>query len=288
MRPGRKPLRERFGGVRYGRRVRPAPGPRRLWRAAVGLAAAAAGGAAAPGCSLPSFGAPDPASEEGESILSLWQGFFVVAAAVGLLVWGLLIYVLVRYRRRNDDVPRQGAYNVPVEILYTAAPVAVVIGLFGFSVATQLDVNDLDPEPAVVVEVVGFQWSWQFVYPDEGITITGQPGEPPEMVLPVGRTARLELASTDVAHSFWVPEFLSKRDLIPGVENEIDVTPSRVGEYTGRCAEFCGLDHWRMSYAVRVVPTDEYEEWLDAQRADTQQPADADATAGDGGPEAAP
>jgi cytochrome c oxidase subunit 2 len=268
--------------------VRPAPGPRRLWRAAVGLAAAAAGGTAASGCSLPSFGAPDPASEEGESILSLWQGFFVVAAAVGLLVWGLLVYVLVRYRRRNDDVPRQGAYNVPVEILYTAAPVAVVIGLFGFSVATQLDVNDLDPEPAVVVEVVGFQWSWQFVYPDEGIAVTGQPGEPPEMVLPVGRTVRLELESTDVAHSFWVPEFLSKRDLIPGVENEIDVTPSRVGEYTGRCAEFCGLDHWRMYYAVRVVPADEYEEWLDARRADTRQQADAGATAGEAGPEAEP
>ena len=73
------------------------------------------------------------------------------------------------------------------------------------------------------------------------------------MVLPVGETAQLALVSTDVNHSFWVPDFLSKRDLIPGVDNEIDVTPTEEGSYIGRCAEFCGLDHWRMYFYVRVV-----------------------------------
>lgn len=220
-------------------------------------------------CELPTFGAPEPKSEQGERVLTLWQGFFLAGVGVGLLVWGLLVYVLVRYRRRGDDdaMPEQRAYHIPLEITYTAVPVVIVAGLFGVSWAATERINDLQPDPATTVEVVGFQWSWQFVYPDEGITITGEPGEPPELVLPVGERARLELTSVDVAHSFWTPDFLSKRDLIPGVDNEIEVTPTETGEYVGRCAEFCGLDHWRMYYDVRVVEPDEYDAWLDEQRA---------------------
>jgi cytochrome c oxidase subunit 2 len=215
------------------------------------------------GCSLPSGGAPDPASDEGSRIHSLWQGFLLAALAVGALVWGLLVYVLIRYRRRNDDVPQQRPYNIPVEVIYTVTPVLVVAVLFGFSVATENRVTAVDDDDAAVeVEVIGFQWSWQFRYPDEDLIITGVPGEPPEMVLPVDRPAHLRLVSTDVNHSFWVPDFLSKRDLIPGVDNEIQVTPTQTGSYVGRCAEFCGLDHWRMNFSVRVVTDDEYDDWL--------------------------
>jgi cytochrome c oxidase subunit 2 len=228
----------------------------------------------AAGCSLPSFGAPDPKSEQGQSIFSLWQGFFIVALAVGALVWGLLIFAIVRYRRRNDDVPDQSPYHIPLEIFYTAVPVVIVAVLFGFSVATERNVNELDPEPAAKIDVIGFQWSWQFHYRDEDITITGEPGEPPEMVIPVGRPTALTLISADVDHSFWVPDFLSKRDLIPGVHNEIDVTPTEEGSYVGRCAEFCGLDHWQMSYTVRVVSQAEYEDWIAEQQADQQARAD--------------
>jgi cytochrome c oxidase subunit II len=227
-----------------------------------------------PGCELPGFGAPDPASEEGESIFSLWQGFFLAAIGVAALVWGLLVYVLLRYRRRrgdgdgDDDLPSQKPYNIPMEVFYTATPVVVVALLFGFSVATEQDVTGLRSDPDVVVEVVGFQWSWQFRYPDEDVSIDGEPGQPPEMVLPVGRTTRLRLVASDVAHSFWVPDFLSKRDLIPGVDNEIDVTPTEEGSFTGRCAEYCGLDHWQMYFSVRVVSQSEYEDWLAEQQAD--------------------
>jgi cytochrome c oxidase subunit II len=265
--------------------VRPPPGPRRLWLLAAALATALAG------CDLPTFGAPDAKSEQGESITSLWQGFFLTAIGVAVLVWGLLIYVLIRYRRRgnpggnpdgsdsdggdsDDDIPSQRPYNIPLEIAYTAAPVVVVAVLFGFSVATEQNVTDVDPDPAAVVEVVGFQWSWQFVYPDEDVTITGEPGEPPEMVLPVGEPSRLVLRADDVAHSFWVPDFLSKRDLIPGVRNEIDVTPTEPGQYIGRCAEFCGLDHWQMNFSVRAVPEAEYQDWLDEHRTDGSQASD--------------
>jgi cytochrome c oxidase subunit II len=191
--------------------------------------------------------------------------------AVGALVWGLLIYCLIRFRRRrgDDSIPRQTRYNIPFEILYTAAPVVTVAVLFGFSVGTEQKVTDTDDAADVTVDVVGFQWSWQFSYPDEGITITGEPGVPPELVLPVDQVVHLRLVTNDVNHSFWVPDFLSKRDLIPDVENEIQITPTRTGTYDGRCAEFCGLDHWRMNYSVRVVSAAEYEAWITEQQAGT-------------------
>jgi cytochrome c oxidase subunit 2 len=216
---------------------------------------------------------PEPKSEQAEGIFSLWQGFFVVAICVGVLVWGLLIFVILRYRRRDDEIPSQRPYNIPIEILYTAAPIVLVAVLFGFSVATEDSATAVDPDPVARIEVIGFQWSWQFVYAgedgDDDITITGEPGEPPEMVVPVGQPVVLSLVSNDVNHSFWVPDFLSKRDLIPGVENEITVTATEPGEYDGRCAEFCGLDHWTMNFSVRAVPEDEFEDWIDEQHEGT-------------------
>jgi cytochrome c oxidase subunit 2 len=259
----------------------------RPWRL-VALAALVLASVTAAGCSR--FGAPDPASEQGESVLTLWRGFFVTALFVAGLVWGLLIFVLLRYRRRTgadgveasdvdlapDDLPDQQAYNIPLEVFYTAVPVVVVAGLFGFSWVTERDVNELSDDPAVEVEVVGFQWSWEFRYHDEDVVITGEPDEPPELVLPVDQPSQLKLVSTDVNHAFWVPDFLSKRDLIPGIDNEIEVTPTETGTFQGRCAEFCGLDHWQMYYTVRVVTEDEYDDWIAEQKADQARDAATD------------
>ncbi|MBA2281224.1 MAG: cytochrome c oxidase subunit II [Acidimicrobiia bacterium] len=215
------------------------------------------------GCSrLPDFGAPDPASEQGEQIHTLWRSYAWAAVAVGLFMSGLIAYVLIRYRRRNDDVPRQNPYNIPIEILYTVAPVVIVAALFGFSISTQDAATALSDDPDVVVDVVGFQWQWRFTYPDEGVSLVGTPESgPPELVLPIGETVRFNLVADDVVHSFWVPNFLEKRDLIPGVDNALDITPNRLGTYPGRCAEFCGLDHWRMGFTVRVVEADEFAAW---------------------------
>ncbi len=214
-------------------------------------------------CELPSLGAPDPASEQGEQIHDLWRAFAAAAVGVGVFVTVLLVYVVVRYRRRDDDMPSQRPYNIPIEVVYTVTPLLVVGVLFAFSVATQLDLDDLDDDPDHRVEVLAFQWDWQFRYPDDDVVVTGTPGEVPELVLPVGRTTRLDLQTTDVIHSFWVPRFLSKRDMIPGVDNEIDVTPTEVGTFDGVCAEFCGIDHARMRFSVRVVTSDDFDVWLD-------------------------
>ena len=120
--------------------------------------------------------------------------------------------------------------------------------------------------------MIGFQWQWQFRYLDEGFIITGDSeGDPPEMVVPVGSTIRLRLVANDVNHSFWVPRFLSKRDLIPGVRNVINVEVTERGTFTGRCAEFCGLDHWRMYFDVRSVDPAEYRTWVADQRQRLEQ-----------------
>jgi cytochrome c oxidase subunit II len=219
-------------------------------------------------CALPSFGAPDPASEQGREVYDLYRSFAALAVGVGVFVTVLLVYVVVRYRRRPDqdpdEVPSQKPYNVPVEIVYTAIPLLIVIALFVFSVRTEDRVSAESDEPDLVVDVVGFQWQWQFGYTDADVVVTGSPETGiPELVLPAGQTTRLELRTTDVIHSFWVPAFLVKRDLIPGVDNAIDVTPTEVGTFDGVCAEYCGLDHGRMRFTVSVLPPDEFEDWLD-------------------------
>ena len=217
------------------------------------------------------FGAPDPVSEQGREVLGLWNGFHWVALGVGLLIWGLVLYCVARYRRRNDDLPSQSPYNIPVEIVYTVTPLLIVIALFGFTVVREQRVTALVDEPDVVVDVVGFQWSWEFSYPEEDVVVETDGVTFPRLVVPVDSTVRFRLQTTDVIHSFWVPEFMMKRDLIPGIDNEIDVDVVKEGEWTGRCAEYCGLDHYRMKFTVAAVPPGEYRSWLDEQRSASEE-----------------
>jgi cytochrome c oxidase subunit 2 len=235
-------------------------------RRAVPWLAATAGTLLLAGCDLPRFGAPDPASSEGESIGHLYSSYLIAAGVVTLLVWALLGWVLVKYRRRNaDEMPSQRAYNIPLEIAYTIVPILIVAVLFAFSVHVERKVTKVAEDPAAKIEVIGFQWGWQFRYPD-GFTVEADAGEHPVLVLPVDQDVNLHLVSVDVIHSFWVPNFLSKRDLIPGVDNTITVHPTRTGTFVGRCAEFCGLDHWRMQFEVRIVSDAEYRRWVTEQR----------------------
>lgn len=220
------------------------------------------------GCELPTFGAPDSATKQGDDVLALWKGFFLAAMAVGAIVLGLITYTAIRYRRRSDEVPSQKAEHIPLEILYTATPILIVAVLFGVSVVTQQHVTKTTDHPPITVHVTGFQWGWKFEYLDQRVTVTGtaeQPS-PPELVLPVNETTQLVLVTTDVNHSFWVPSFLEKRDLIQGIDNKIDITPTEIGQYDGKCAEYCGLDHWRMTFTVRVVSRDDFDKWVAEHR----------------------
>jgi cytochrome c oxidase subunit 2 len=224
-------------------------------------------------------GMPDPITEQGESVRTLWTPTMVAAFVVGSLVWVLALWSVIRYRRRNDTLPTQVSEHIPIEIAYTVVPIIIVGVLFAFGMAATRDVEDTVADPDVIVDVEGFQWSWQFTYPEEGVVVSGDGAgnDGPTLVLPVDQTTRLNLITDDVAHSFWVPELLTKRDLVPGVDNEIDVTPTETGTWRGRCAEYCGLDHWRMYFQLEVVTAEEFEEWLADNAGSATPPAGEDA-----------
>lgn len=213
------------------------------------------------------LGAPaPPLTEQAEQMEGLWNTFLLGAGAVGLLVAGLLVSVIVRGRRRTG-LPRQQHENIPLELTYTAVPLLAVGGLFALTLGVLGDVDDDRPadEVDVVIEVVGFQWQWEFRYVEAGVVETGGPEDRPELALPAGASVRFELTSVDVIHSFWVPGFRFKRDLIPGQDTSFTVD---VGETTGSwpdtgvCAELCGLDHTSMRFDVAVLGDAEFERWL--------------------------
>jgi cytochrome c oxidase subunit 2 len=211
-------------------------------------------------------GFPSPSSEQAEDAASLWRVALIAAAVVGGVTMTLIIYSVIRFRRRDDRVPDQRSSHFTLEVVCTVIPVAIVAGLFAYTVNVQNKVTELSDDPDLVVDVVGYQWGWTFTYPEAGVTsVPGEDYEPAVLALPVGETVRFNLRSPDVIHSFWVPEFLEKRDLIPGVDNAIDVTVNRMGTWTGRCAEFCGLDHWRMNFEVQAMAGEDFEAWLAEQ-----------------------
>ncbi len=221
---------------------------------------------AALGTGCGNAGMPEPASTQGDTVLTLWWVFIIAASIIGGLTMVLILFASFKFRRRSDELPSQQQYHVPLEVIYTAIPVLVVAGLFAVSVVTQNGVNALSDDPDVVVDVIGYQWQWEFRYPDEGARSAPAGQDPAILVLPVDSTVRFNLTTRDVNHSFWVPELLEKRDLIQRVDNSIEVDLNRKGEFKGRCAEFCGLDHWRMSFVMKVVSQEDYEAWIGAHQ----------------------
>jgi cytochrome c oxidase subunit II len=209
------------------------------------------------------LGMPSPVTSQGTESRDLWRIFVWTAIVIGAIVYGLIVFVVVRYRRRRSaGEPDQRQYVVPVEIIYTAVPLVIVGVLLGLSIRTENNVTATRKDPDITVHVVGFQWQWQFSYDGTPVTITGVPGKEPVLMLPVGRTVRLDLSTPDVIHSFWVPHFIEKRDLIPRVDNAIDVNIIEAGEWAGVCSEFCGLDHTAMRFRVKAVPAAEFDSWL--------------------------
>ncbi len=199
---------------------------------------------------------------------NLYHLFFYVAIGVGVLVYGLIIWSAIRYRRRRTDtgeLPRQFRYQVPLEITYTAIPVLIVVGLMVATFRTEQRVNRLVPQPAVVVDVTGFQWQWRFDYPASGVSVVGTPTKASTMVVPVGQTVRINLVARDVIHSFYVPDFLFKRDAIPGITNRFDLLVPTAGTFRGECAEYCGLNHGDMDFSVKAVAPAQFQQWLAAQ-----------------------
>jgi cytochrome c oxidase subunit 2 len=219
------------------------------------------------------FGAPPGATEQGKDIAGLYHLMFWIAIGVGGLVLGLILYSVVRFRRRNEDLPKQTRYHLPLEITYTVIPVLIVLFLFGATYRVEHRVDHLSPDPVLTVDATAFQWQWRFTYPQYGITIIGTPTSYPTFVVPVGGPVRIELRAQDVIHAFFVPRFLFKRDAIPGRLNEFDLTIPLPGRFYGECAEFCGLNHADMGFYVRAVTPDEFDRWVREQQAARTSPS---------------
>ena len=246
--------------------------PSRVGRRA-GMVAVAVGVALLAGCSAETqhewanLAMPDPATEQAQHIFELWRWSWVAALSTGAVVWGLIFWVVVRFRRKHvDEIPVQTRYNLPLEIFYTVAPIVMVIVFFYHTVNVQNAVLD-DTDQDRTIEVVGQQWSWTFNHRldgDEGPVVytSGSGGDVPTLVLPVGETIQFNLHSPDVIHSFGIPAFLRKMDVIPGRVNHYEVTPETEGTFVGKCFELCGTYHSRMLFNVEVVSPDDYESYL--------------------------
>lgn len=212
-----------------------------------------------------------PITDQAESVDEVWQLFLWIGLGVLGLVVLLVFWVMFRYRRTDDRLPRQKHYNIPMEVTYTVIPFLVVCGLFAVTFVTVRAIDDTDPDPDLVVHVIGYQWSWQFEYPDEGVVIVDtSDDEDPVLVLPASSTVRFDLESLDVIHSFWLTPFRFKRDMIPGSPTSFSVDiGDTVGDFpnAGVCAEFCGLDHARMRFRLRVLAPEDFGRWLEDQQA---------------------
>ena len=220
-----------------------------------------------------------------DRIMDLWVNSWIAALVVGIITWGLIVWCIVAYRRRKGTVgfPRQTSFNLPLEVFYLTIPLFMVLVFFYFTDRDQQAIDDRSKPADVVVDVRGKQWAWDFNY-KQGDVVTGDVHEAgvqahltgkevdkeklPTLYLPVNKSVDLELNSRDVIHSFWVPAFLQKRDMIPGKTNYIRLTPTKEGTYDGKCAELCGEYHSEMLFRVKVVSESEFQAHLTQLRQD--------------------
>jgi cytochrome c oxidase subunit II len=248
------------------------------------------------------FGWPTGVTKQAERMRVLWSWSGVAALALGVVVWGLIFWCCIRYRKRDDRLPRQTKYNMVIEVICVTFPFIVIVVLFWRTVVVEDDVDHLSKNPDVLVQVDAFKWNWQFEYQnvksatgqEEKTTYasgndetTGEKNSPlylstvgsateiPVLVIPVGETVQIIEHSEDVIHSFWVPEFLFKRDVIPygtpaqqaksGLrDNRFEFTATTEGSFVGRCAELCGTYHSRMNFEVRIVKAGVFQRYLAA------------------------
>jgi cytochrome c oxidase subunit 2 len=224
------------------------------------------------------------ATDRTEMVSGLWVNSWIVLLAVGVITWGLMGWAAIAYRRRRGQsgLPVQLRYNMPIEIFYTVVPLILIIGFFAFTARDQAILETQYDDPDVSIVAIGKQWAWDFQYDGDAadnsdavwsMGVQAQTdaagnitSELPTLVLPVDKTVKIKLQSRDVIHSFWIIDFLYKKDMYIGRDNYWSFTPTREGEYAGKCAELCGEYHSMMLFNVEVVSEAEYEDYLASLR----------------------
>jgi cytochrome c oxidase subunit II len=232
---------------------------------AVTLTALTAGCAKSPNFFLPE-------SPQGRDIATLGWEIFIILSVVLLSVWGILIAILIKDRKRPESQVKQTHGNLKIEIIWTAIPAVIVAVLF---VLTLQAMNALSlPSGTPNLTVVSHQWWWELDYGPGAFRSAN------EMHVPLDRETYATVTSVDVIHSFWVPQLDGKIDMIPGRYNKTSFVPTKVGTYLGECSEFCGHQHGRMRFLVFVEPIAKFTAWYKNQTLPSRRPSGAQATAG--------
>lgn len=230
-----------------------------------------------------------PATNHTDMVAGLWVNSWIVLLAVGVITWACMLWAIIAYRRRKGQtgLPVQLRYNMPIEIFYTVVPLILVVGFFAFTARDQMTLETQTENPDISINAIGKQWAWDFEYngtqPDNSdavwsMGIQAQPdaagnidrSQLPTLYLPVNKSVKIQLNSRDVIHSFWIVDFLYKKDMFIGRDNYWSFTPTREGTYAGKCAELCGEYHSMMLFTVKVVSDEEYENYLASLRAKGQ------------------
>ena len=211
-----------------------------------------------------------------DRITGLWTTSWIVLWGIGIIAWGLMFYAVIVYRRRKGEtgLPPQLRYNNPIETLFTVVPLIITIGFFAFTARDMAAIEEPNTNPDVTIQVIAKQWSWDFNYVDGNVydsgiqsQFEGEEGSEaalPTLYLPVNKSVKVDLTARDVIHSFWVIDFLYKKDMFPGRTNHMYFTPQVEGTYKGKCAELCGEYHSMMLFNVKVVSQVEYDAHLAA------------------------
>ena len=267
--------------------VRPVAAPhdthRRRWRRwaplGVGLFAMVVAGCAkdAP---LDTF---QPQGSQAQDIQNLQVPVFIIAGVIGVLVFAITAFIIVRFRRRKgheEDVPKQIHGAPRLEVMWTILPGVLLAGVAIFTISTIFKLAESHPD-AMRVTVIGQQWWWEFQYPD----VKSPAGVPivtaNEMVIPVHRNVALSITSRDVIHSFWIPRLNGKKDAVPGRVQPLTLEANDTGEFYGQCTEFCGLSHANMRMRVIALPEDQYNAWVQNQFKLASDATDPTAQAGE-------
>lgn len=205
----------------------------------------------------------NPQGPIARDINNLFRPVFWIAVAVFVIVEGLIVFAILRFRdREGRSDPQQTHGNSRLEIAWTIAPALVLAAIAFPTVATIFRLSASQEANQVKVKVIGHQWWWEYRYEDAQPEIVTAN----ELVIPVDRPVFLELESADVIHSFWVPELAGKQDVVPGRTNALNLLADKPGEYYGQCAEFCALSHANMRLRVIAKEEADFERWVRNQQ----------------------
>ncbi len=221
------------------------------------------------------MGFQTPATETMEKIVSFHNFLMYILLAIVILVVGLLAYVLIKFNKKSNPIPKKFTHNNALEIIWTLIPLGIV-AFFAFPSIDIVKLQESSPESPVIIKVTGYQWYWGYEYSDHGISFDSNMKSDDQllegelrllevdnrMVVPVNTNIKIQTTSADVVHSWAVPAFGIKKDAVPGRLNETWFNVKEVGVYRGQCSELCGMHHGFMPIVVEVVTQSDFDSWV--------------------------